>query len=1140
MQTRSESSKPDRTVDEQPAVTLTEGFRRRRIWALCCAAAWTFSIGSAGAIVPKKASSPLDRKAFFVPELYISTSNIPLAEVIDELPNRSAWQALAARSAPDGAPVLAFIDPRSGVASNLVQSVPLIPGGGQGNRVSLQSLGQRLGRPVKALDASVVAAATLAHVRAQAALLGIDTTQLGDVRATQVTADLWQISIPQQYRGIPVRHGRLIASISHGNLVVMGAAAWGNVALADTTPAISAEEALAKGFAYAEGRTAEDRVLSEPALEIVPFAPSEHQTGPRFTGRVGEGYGHRLVWSFVFRRLPELAQWEVLVDAQSGDVITFRDLVHYAKRQIAGGVYPLSNTEVCPDNRTCGVMQGGWPMPFADTGLPAPHDFANSAGVFEYTSGTATTTLTGRYLRVRQGGVSPLNESSATGSIALGGANGQHDFTAPDGSEDGNNAPARTAYYELNKMMEIGRGYLPNNPWLYGVLRHPLPFPLITAHVNVGGACNAFYMPDSGGIWGEDGSVNFLRSGEDRLNPGYFCRNTGEIAGVLDHEWGHGLDEHDGSRFSSPSEAYADIAAMYRTQASCQGHGFFESNPEGCGLTADGKGFNRQEAQTGSASYCTTNCSGVREADWAKHAPATPATALGFVCNSCFESPGPCGKEVHCAAAPVTQAAWDLVTRDLTSPPFNLDSQSAFIVGNKLFYHGSGNVGAWYSCTCGQFSSGCAAENGYMQWITADDDDGNLLNGTPHMTAIYNAFARHGIGCAPVAQQGRESLASSDPTPEPRNSGCAAGPSAAPSLSVTPGHYRASLSWNAVPGATRYWVFRTEGHAGCAYGKALIAETTGLTFTDLEVAGLRPYHYNVVAAGTSSACYSRASNCATVTPNAGSYTVSCTPSSLSVAQGGTVTAACSVTPTGGYDSAVTLGCSTLPAGALCRFTPATVTLSGSGSQSSTLTLSTGLAAAGTYTFKVMGTPSARPPATNSATLGLTVLGPGDQMAAFDPTLRAPSCGSTVGSSCDTGSLVNGRGTSESGNPNTINRSCLDGTASGTGAINRIRVSTASGGNFTAGAEVNIAATIPATIHIDDAVDFFYAEDASNPAWVYIGTRTPGTTTTTVGGTYRLPASGLQAVRVQYRRGGSAAACAPGLLNDPDDLVFAAQ
>ena len=52
-------------------------------------------------------------------------------------------------------------------------------------------------------------------------------------------------------------------------------------------------------------------MIAEPALEIVPVAPPEHQAGERFGGPVGAGYRHRLVWSFAFQRLPDDAVWEV-------------------------------------------------------------------------------------------------------------------------------------------------------------------------------------------------------------------------------------------------------------------------------------------------------------------------------------------------------------------------------------------------------------------------------------------------------------------------------------------------------------------------------------------------------------------------------------------------------------------------------------------------------------------------------------------------------------------------------------------------------------------------------------------------------------------------------------------------------------
>ena len=889
------------------------------------------SVG-AFAIEPKDSPSYLGQREFFNPELYVSSSHQPLEEALPVLPNRADWESfLEVRENSGKSSVKAFIDPRSGAATNLIGAFPLLPGDGVGNAVGFGELSVQVGRAVSAVDAQVVADAVRGFVNDHRRLLAIDTTQLGATRADQISANLWQISIPQTYHGIRVRDARLAASISHGNLVVLGTEVWGNVRGLNPNPSVTGADALVKGFTYAGGRSVMDEILRQPALEILPTAPRQHQRGEGFGGPVGAGYGHRLVWTYIFRRPPEDEAWEVIVDAHSGEVLAFQDVNHYIQQQVTGGVYPLTSTEICPNAATCGSLQSGWPMPYTDTGLASPNNFTNSAGIFDSAGGTVTTTLTGRYVDIVDtcGAIS----NSGTGSLDLGGINGNHDCTAVGSL--GNTSSSRSAFYEVNKLAEQARGWLPSNLWLQNRL---------TTNVNLNNTCNAFYSSFAG-------TINFYRSGGG-------CRNTGELAGVFDHEWGHAMDDNDtAGALSNSSEAYADIVALYRLQTSCLGHGFYWTTNKGCGTTADGTGFNQNEAQQGAA-HCDLDCSGVRDADWDKHSDHTPDTALGFVCTSCLASSGPCGRQVHCAAAPSRQAAWDLVARDLRGAPFNYDSQTAFIVANKIFYQGSGNIGLWHACTCGSSSSGCGATNAYMQWITADDDNGNLNDGTPHMTAIFNAFDRHGIACA---------------SPTPQNGGCSGGPTTAPAVTATPGNYQASLSWNSVPGATRYWVLRTEGHAGCDFGKALIAETTGTSYTDTQVANGRDYSYNVVAAGTSSACYSVASNCATVTPGAApvpDFTLSCTPSSLTIPQGGTGTSTCTVGSQVGFNGAVDLSCSGQPGGVSCSFAPDPVTPPADGSAPSVLTLNvSGSQAGGTYNFQVRGNSGA---ITHDSPFSLTV------------------------------------------------------------------------------------------------------------------------------------------------------------------------
>ncbi len=911
--------------------------RRRVLLALALGLA-----GSAAfAAEPKQPVTSLDNKAFFKPDLYISSSQLPLDAVLAQLPNRASWDAFVGGEREGWAnpsEVAVWIDPRSGAATNILGAYPLIPGDGVGNRIAAPDAGLRGGET----GAAGVERAVRRFIRQHAALLGVDPAQLGEARVGQVNDELWQVRIPQAYQGLPVRYGQLVATINHGNLVLIGTETWGNIRGLSVVPEVPAEAALQSGFAFADGPGADDVLLQPARLEVVPFAPTQFQSGEAFAGPVGQGYGHRLVWSFVFQRPPEDARWEVLVDARSGEVLSLQDLNHYVERQFTGGVYPLTSTELCNTPTQCGVMQTGWPMPFADTGLASPNNFTNSAGILNWTSGTVTTTLTGRFVDIVDT-CGAISNSSTTGNIALGGTNGQHDCTTGGGSA-GNTPASRSAFYEINKLKEQARGWLPNNSWLNAVL---------TTNVNINLTCNAFW---------NGSTVNFYRSGGG-------CRNTGEIAAVFDHEWGHGLDDNDtGGALSNSSEAYADIGAIYRLQASCVGFGFFQPPAASCGLTADGTGRNANEAQAGAA-HCDLDCSGVRDADYLRHSPNTPDTALGFVCASCSTGTGPCGRQVHCAAAPARQAAWDFAARDLQTAPFNLDTQTAFIVANRLFYQGSGSIGSWHSCTCGGTASGCGATNGYMQWLATDDDNGNVNDGTPHMTALANAFSRHGIGCA---------------TPTPVNSGCGAGPTAASTLSGSGGNFSAALSWTGVTGATRYQVFRSEGHAGCNFGKTKIAETTGTSFTDTQLANGRNYFYNVVAAGASNACFGRASNCLTLTPNGTvtpDFTIACVPASVSVTQGGSGTTNCTVTSTNGFNSSVGLSCTNPSSGVSCAFVPTSVTPPAGGSASSTLTISaSGTATTGTFSLNVQGTGGSQ---THSATVSLTVNAPGATTVFFD-------------------------------------------------------------------------------------------------------------------------------------------------------------
>ena len=90
--------------------------------------------------------------------------------------------------------------------------------------------------------------------------------------------------------------------------------------------------------------------------------------------------------------------------------------------------------------------------------------------------------------------------------------------------------------------------------------------------MNIPSACNAFWD-------GADGELLPLGDGAG-------CRNTGEIAAIFDHEWGHGMDDNGTNpNIAGPGEAIADIYAALRLNTSCIGRGFFLD--ETCGGYGD-------------------------------------------------------------------------------------------------------------------------------------------------------------------------------------------------------------------------------------------------------------------------------------------------------------------------------------------------------------------------------------------------------------------------------------------------------------------------------------------------------------------------------------------------------------------------
>jgi len=1014
------------------------------LWTLALSALLlaTFQVA---ALTEPESTEMNDALSFRAPDLELPSD----ARRLQQLPPQAANQARESLAALGVAAGSARIDALGGRFETLLPS----------HRLLAERTAPGHSRAQRAAEARVAFRSFVENHRRE---LAVDPAELAPERVTvHGDGSVVQIFVQREIGGIPVRGAYVNGVINHGRLNLFGTHRWGDVRTS-LDPEISVDQASWTAREHlapfeVDGSWGVDRLL---------LVPTAGDRGPVLAHR---GYDHRLVWQLHPVIKGELGRWEVLVDAHSGEIVSVQDTNAYA--EVKGGVFPVTNDGIVPD----GVEQPGWPMPFDNVSTSTGTVTTDTGGNLAAT-GTMTSTLSGQYIRMNDN----CGSISLTGTDGIDfGTSGGNDCTTPGFGGAGNTHASRTGFYELNRIKEMARAQLPSNSWLQQQL---------TSNMNINSTCNAFW---------NGSTVNFYRSGGG-------CSNTGEIAGVFDHEWGHGMDANDANPgIASPSgEGIADIYTALRLNDSCIGRNF------------------RPGTQcSGNGDPCL-DCTGVRDIDYLKHQSGQP--------HDYTWSNNTCGGSVHCVGHVYSEAVWSLWKRKLQSAPYNMNPHTAHELVTRLTFLGAGATGTWFSG--GPPYGGCSSSSGYMNYLAADDDNGDLNDGTPHMTAIFDAFNDQEIACD---------------TPTVQDSGCANTPTTAPAVTTSAGNQLIQLSWNAVADATRYQVFRTEGVFACDFGKVKVADTTGTSFTDTGLQNGRDYSYVVIPIGGADSCMGPASACATDQPvGQPDFTVSCTPSSHTVAQGESAVSTCTVISSFGYTGTVNLSCSGNPAGIGCAFSPTSVSPPADGSAASTLTLTVDLAqSTGSWNFDVVADDGST---TRTSAIDVQVIPEGSngpQTAVYDSGLGAPRC-STPGSECDSVGLLDGRANlgPEPNQPNTLD-TCTDGT-SGTyhsdESNDRIVVRTLDGADFSEGATVEIEATVWAwSTGSSDTLDLYHAADANNPTWVHVASIVPpGGGAQALSAQVTLPAGSLQAVRANFRYQGTQSPCSGGSYDDADDLVFA--
>lgn len=188
----------------------------------------------------------------------------------------------------------------------------------------------------------------------------------------------------------------------------------------------------------------------------------------------------------------------------------------------------------------------------------------------------------------------------------------------------------------------------------------------VTSNVNLDETCNAHF----------DGDVNFYKAGNG-------CNNTGRIADVAYHEWGHGFHYYNllsGEYDGSMSEGIGDAIAFFQTED-------YRISP-----------------------YFGENGYYIREV------------------STNYSYPEDIVNEVHQDGLIFAGAIWDLweILKD------ELGDEAAYETIIPIFVDG--------------LRAGPTIPEVFDEFVFADDDNGDLSDGTPNLCSLVDAFGQHGLG----------------------------------------------------------------------------------------------------------------------------------------------------------------------------------------------------------------------------------------------------------------------------------------------------------------------------------------------------------------------------------------------------------
>jgi MYXO-CTERM domain-containing protein len=464
--------------------------------------------------------------------------------------------------------------------------------------------------------------------------------------------DVRSIGFEQRIGGVRVLGGTVSVSFKNDRVVMVGSTALPNVSIAATPRAIDlpALEAGARAWLAVDGHDV--TVRSVPVERVI--VPSVR---PANAGGITYRLADQL--SVQAARLGD-GRWTVWMDAVTGVPIARQSELMFATGRVLFDA---------PDRSPSYGTRGGKVVGNVEHMVDNVSTMANADGVLTWASGAVTVAphLSGTYIKV----TSVLGGALSDSLPLTDGA----DVTWSHATEEFGDAQISAFVFATQAKTFARTHYNPGLAYWDEQL---------SVNVNEDDTCNAFSTGDD---------IHFFKAkavgpgGGTTGTTGLACQNTGRIADVVYHEFGHsihnqsiipGVGQFDGHM----SEGVADMNAAFMTKDHGMGRGFFFTTEALRDLDPDGLEKRYPDNWTG---------------------------------------------EVHDDGEIIGETYWDM-RKGLIA---KLGEDAGDAQARKIYY--------------GTLQRSVDELTSYVEALVTDDDDGDLTNGTPNYCEIYSAWAAHGL-----------------------------------------------------------------------------------------------------------------------------------------------------------------------------------------------------------------------------------------------------------------------------------------------------------------------------------------------------------------------------------------------------------